>query len=152
MQNQTDPLHQLARRSTISSLAISKTLTSTSNDRRKSPTGRRYPRALRHEVIVRASQGERPRDLAAEFNITVTTIYKWCQQAKRDGIEIPDLRLVDKEERDAPKMVRLSTELAVALEDERKARGYPSVAKFLNDLLMVMIDEPNLFDAILDGD
>lgn len=134
---------------------MTSTSTSTSTSmifRTKGPTGIRYPKEVKSEALQRALIGEHPKAIAVALNLSVSTVHRWISIARGKGALIKDFRSVDKEERSYVKMVRFNTELALALEDERKQRGYASVARFLHDVLGVMVEEPNLFDAVLDKD
>jgi transposase-like protein len=54
------------------------------------PTKPPYDPEFRSQIIEMVQEGRRPADLAAEFGVTATTIWKWVRQAELDGGERHD--------------------------------------------------------------
>jgi transposase len=77
---------------------------------------RKYPAALRHQVIELARSGTKVAQLAATFGMSDATIYNWLKQEKIDRGEIEGLSTDQALELAAAKrrIKQLETELAVS--------------------------------------
>ena len=71
-----------------------------------------YDPEFRSQILEMVQQGKRPAELAAEFGVTATTIWKWVRQAKIDKGERAGLTTDEKAE-----LTRLRREVRVLREE-----------------------------------